>query len=389
MSLREGFTTGSAATAAAMAAFGRLIGLNISDAVDCPLPPFTEAPGVAPHPSGHLRIPLEAVELDGETATAAVVKDGGDDPDATHRARIEAKVALLDAARVIPQAGEILVPGSPLLLLRGGSGVGRVTLPGLPVAVGEPAINPVPRRQIQVGLGEFAVQRDYQGGVQVTLSVRDGELIARKTLNQRLGILGGISILGTHGTVRPYSHDAWKASILEGLNVAKAVGCSRVFLSTGRRSERLLQDIFPLDREQAFVQVADFAEFSLHSAVKTGFCDIVWGCFFGKLVKLAQGLGHTHAHAAPLEMDLLAGWCAKAASGGTLGSTSQLTRAIAACTTANQALEFILPRPDADAILRALALRAKCVAETFAPGAQVSLILFSMNDDARKELIRV
>ncbi len=389
MSLREGFTTGSAATAAAMAAFGRLIGLSISDAVDCPLPPFTEAPGLAPLPSGYLRIPLERVELDGETATAAVIKDGGDDPDATHRARIEAKAVLIDAARTSPQAGEILVPGFPPLLLRAGSGVGRATLPGLPVAVGEPAVNPVPRRQIQVGLREFAAQGGYEGGVQITLSVRDGELIARKTLNPRLGILGGISILGTHGTVRPYSHDAWKASILEGLNVAKAVGCPRVFLSTGRRSERLLQDMFPLDREQAFVQVADFAEFSLNSAVETGFCDIVWGCFFGKLVKLAQGLGHTHAHAARLEMELLARWCAEAATGDTLGGICELTRAVAACTTANQALEFILPRPDADAILRALALRAKCATESFAPGAQVNLILFSMNDDVRKELIRV
>ena len=123
--------------------------------------------------------------------------------------------------------------------------------------------------------------------------------------------------------------------------------------------------------------------------METGFCDIVWGCFFGKLVKLAQGLGHTHAHAARLEMELLARWCAEAATGDTLGGICELTRAVAACTTANQALEFILPRPDADAILRALALRAKCATESFAPGAQVNLILFSMNDDVRKELIRV
>lgn len=386
MRLREGFSTGSAAAAAAMAAFGRLVGVNISGAVHCPLPPFAEAPGGKLLPSGHLRIPLESIDLDdGGTATAAVIKDGGDDPDATHRARIEANVTLINAARIHPRAGEILVPGSPPLLLRGGSGVGRATLPGLPVAVGEPAINPVPRRQIQAGLREVAVQGGYEGGVQVTLSVRDGELIARKTLNPRLGILGGISILGTQGTVRPYSHDAWKASILEGLSVAKAVDCPRVFLSTGRRSERLLQGIFPLDREQAFVQVADFAEFSLHSAVEAGFCDIVWGCFFGKLVKLAQGLGYTHAHSAPLEMELLARWCAEAAAGDTRG----LESAITACTTAGQALEFILPRPDADAILRALALRAKRAAESFAPGSQLSLILFSMNDDLCKELIRV
>lgn len=387
MSLREGFTTGSAATAAAMAAFGGLLGLSFPDAVDCPLPPFRETPDAPPLPAGRLSIPVETAALCGETATATVIKDGGDDPDATHRARIEANVELLDPALAVPAGEEleILMPGPLPLLLRGGPGVGRVTLPGLPVAVGEPAINPVPRRQIQAGLREVAARCGYRGGARVTLSVHDGESIARKTLNPRLGILGGISILGTHGTVRPYSHDAWKASILEGLNVARAVGCPRVFLSTGRRSERLLQDLFPLDREQAFIQVADFAEFSLHSAVETGFHTLVWGCFFGKLVKLAQGLGHTHAHAAPLEMEQLARWCADAAS----GDTRELTRAVAACTTANQALEFILPRPDADDMLRALALRAKAVAESFAPGAHVDMILFSMDDDKRKELMRV
>ena len=256
MSLREGFTTGSAGTAAAMAAFGRLLGLEFPAAVDCPLPPFAETPGEPPTAAGRLNIPLAAVTLSDGRATAAVIKDGGDDPDATHRARIEAEAELLAPADAAPGGGEILVPGFPLLLLRGGPGVGRVTLPGLPVAVGEPAINPVPRRQIQAGLREVAALRGYKGGVRVTLSVPDGENIARRTLNPRLGITGGISILGTHGTVRPYSHDAWKASILEGLSVARAVNCPRVFLSTGRRSERLLQNIFPLDREQAFVQPA-------------------------------------------------------------------------------------------------------------------------------------
>ena len=385
MSLREGFTTGSAATAAAMAAFGRLLGLEFPAAVDCPLPPFAETPGEPPTAAGRLNIPLAAVTLSDGRATAAVIKDGGDDPDATHRARIEAEAELLAPADAAPGGGEILVPGFPLLLLRGGPGVGRVTLPGLPVAVGEPAINPVPRRQIQAGLREVAALRGYKGGVRVTLSVPDGENIARRTLNPRLGITGGISILGTHGTVRPYSHDAWKASILEGLSVARAVNCPRVFLSTGRRSERLLQNIFPLDREQAFVQVADFAEFSLRSAVDAGFRDIVWGCFFGKLVKLAQGLWHTHAHAAPLEMERLARWCAEAAAGDARG----LESAIASCTTAGQALDLLLHRPDADALLRAPALRAKRVVESFAPGARIELFLLSMNDDTGRELIRL
>ena len=385
MALREGFTTGSAATAAAMAAFARLLGAEVQEFVSCPLPPFEETDDGLLFPAGRLDIPISSVMLHekNNSVRALVIKDGGDDPDATHQAGIEAEVALCPAEHLLPHEGEIFLPGPPPLVLRGGRGIGRVTLPGLPVAVGEPAINPVPRKQILAGLKEVAAQYACKAGLVVTLSVPNGESIARKTLNPRLGILGGISILGTHGTVRPYSHDAWKASILEGLSVAQAVNCPRILLTTGRRSERLLNGLFPHEREQAFVQVADFAEFSLRSAVESGFRDIIWGCFFGKLVKLAQGQGHTHAHSAPLDMNSLALWCAESAS----QDASDLKRAIAACTTANQALDLILPRPDAMKILHSLAQKAKHVAESFAPGASVRLYLFSLDDD--KELLHL
>ena len=381
MSLREGYTTGSSATAAAMAAFALLLGVRLPDSIDCPLPPFKD--NETRHNKRHL-IPLHSLEMRDNCARAVVIKDGGDDPDATHRAPIIAEVALLDADSMQPREGEIFLPAPLPVILAGGEGVGRATLPGLPVAVGEPAINPVPRRQIQEGLREIAMQYGYTGGLKVTISVQDGAKIATKTLNPRLGIVDGISILGTQGTVRPYSNEAWMASILEGLSVARAVGCPRVFLTTGRRSERLLQEQFP-DRAQAYIQVADFAEYSLRSAVETGFTEIIWGCFFGKLVKLAQGLGHTHAHSAPLEMDKLAAWCAEAGD----DFPPELMAQISACTTANQALSYIQPRSDAEKILHFIALKAKATAESFAPDARITMMLFSMDPAEHKELVRL
>jgi len=204
------------------------------------------------------------------------------------------------------------------IIIKGGPGVGRVTLPGLPVPVGQAAVNPVPRQQITLALQAWERQRGNvpngaQAGTQeghtaltVFVSVPEGAQLAQKTFNPRLGIEGGISILGTQGTVRPFSHAAWKATIEQGLSVAAATGCRSICLTTGRRSERLLMERNPLLPARCFVQVADFAKFSLHAAGLLGFERIVWGCFFGKLVKLAQGHAYTHAQNATLDMQALA-----------------------------------------------------------------------------------
>jgi cobalt-precorrin-5B (C1)-methyltransferase len=251
-----------------------------------------------------------------------VIKDAGDDPDATNRARISC-LAVIDPS----------IPGG--LHIEGGRGVGRVTLPGLPVPVGQAAINPVPRDQIGQAAREAIAEAGYAGSASLLVEVEDGEAMAAKTLNPRLGIVGGISILGTQGIVKPFSLDAWKATIDSGLDVARAAGLTVAAFSTGRRSERLLMARRPEVPGLAFVQAADFFAYSLQKAAGLGFSEIVWGCFFGKLVKMAQGLAYTHAHEAPTDFGLLA----KLA--GESGADEGVCRELLTANTARHALELI------------------------------------------------
>jgi len=242
--LREGFTTGTAAAAAAKAALIMLIQGRSISSIDVPLPR-----------EGRLLVPLAHVVTRGDRAEALVIKDGGDDPDVTHRARIRAIVH------------RVITAGQTRVVIRGGSGVGRVTKPGLPVPVGEAAINPAPRRQIEAAILEALEETGEHGEIVVTIEVDDGESIALKTLNPRLGILGGISILGTRGTVKPFSNKAYKDTITMSLDVARAQGLSRVALATGGKSERLLRDLRPELPDPSWIQVGDFFAFSLREAV--------------------------------------------------------------------------------------------------------------------------
>lgn len=365
--LREGFTTGTAATAAALAALALLLKGSATPTVATPLPPVTGgsprawldvpvalcAPGPAPELSGH------PVPGGAPCAHARVRKDGGDDPDATTGALITASVFL---------QGEARAPG---ITLEGGPGVGRVTLPGLPVAVGRAAINPGPQAQLRFAL-ENALAAHAGGAprrtaLTVVLSVPGGGELARHTLNPRLGIVGGISILGTQGTVRPYSHAAWRATVAQGLSVARATGCRTLCLSTGRRSEVLLMRRYPEEPPQAFIQAADFARFSLAAAGELAPERLVWGCFFGKLAKLAQGLEYTHAREAPLDMDALAALSA--------GAGAACAPAIARCVTAAHALELLLADPAGDAAIAAVGAKAQATARRFA-GRPVRIHLF-------------
>ena len=426
--LREGFTTGSAATAAALAALRLLLTGKAPTAVAIPLPPFTNGKERA-----RLTVPVEACSLmradsrtaapsaasagmqrgstsartldssagsspaahgtppattaDARTAdcstppiptadtsnpffhaaawpaaTALVIKDGGDDPDATAHARI--RVCLSAALH----HGDSTTPVH--VTLEGGAGVGRVTLPGLPMPVGQPAINPAPREQITRAVQMECRARALCGEIRVIISVEDGETLARQTMNARLGIVGGISILGTQGIVKPFSHSAWQASVLQGLRVARAVQCRSICLSTGRRSEKLLMALRPNLPEPAFVQAADFAGFSLRAAGELGFTDIVWGCFFGKLVKLAQGLEYTHAHTAALDIPLLTRLAAEAGM--------EDIAALGQCITANHALEHLLAHTAGPAVIRRLGGMAQANAQAFA-GRPVSLILFHLD----------
>lgn len=221
------------------------------------------------------------------------------------------------------------------LLIVGGRGVGRVTKPGLAVAPGEPAINPVPRRMIAAAVDEALAGREIP--VRVEIFVPEGERLAEKTLNRRLGIIGGISILGTTGIVRPLSHDAYIASVRSALSVAAASGLDTVVLTTGRRSERLAQARWPDWPEEAFIQMGDFFKDALTAAVSNGLKAVILAVFFGKAVKMASGAAQTHASRSRLALSRLAEW--------TLSATGdqQLADEVAGANTARHAFDLVHP----------------------------------------------
>ncbi len=349
--LREGFTTGTAAAGAAKAAAMLLLSGELLEIVDVPLPG-----------GGRLALPVAEARLEGETAYAAVIKDGGDDPDATHGAAIGCRV------RRCPEAGEGGVA------VTGGPGVGWVTLPGLPVAVGRAAINPAPLAQIRAAVAEAAARAGQAGGLRAEVTVPGGEAMARKTLNPRLGIVGGISILGTSGIVRPFSHAAWEASIAEALDVARALAHDTVGFSTGRRSEALLRRQLPELAETACVQAADCLAFALGAAAGRGFRDIAWACYPGKLVKMAQGLANTHAHQGDMDFSALAGWCREA------GWPEAACRAAGAANTARHAFELAKGAPARAALAQVLAGEALGHMRRFAgPGPRLRLFVFDFD----------
>lgn len=281
-----------------------------------PLPPFASGRALA--------VPIEQTGGGDESlAFAEVRKDGGDDPDATHGMLIRA---------------DIFAGGKPGVEIDGGKGIGRVTLPGLAIAPGRAAINPVPRAQIWEGLRRIC---GTPPPLRILISAPEGEERARKTMNARLGIVGGISILGTQGIVRPYSNAAWLGGLAEAFSVARAAGIARLCLATGRRSAALLAGIYPELPKLAFVVAGDFVAESLRLA--KGFDKIAWGCYFGKLIKICQGLDNTHAHQASLDMEFLAEMADMPG--------------LAHCLTAQAALEYLLP--DRRGCLRRLVALAK------------------------------
>ncbi|MDJ0854087.1 MAG: cobalt-precorrin-5B (C(1))-methyltransferase CbiD [Desulfobacterales bacterium] len=338
--LRSGFTTGTAAAAAVKGALRLLIDGRAPDAVHIAF--LTE---------GGVTIPLERVERLAENkAICTVIKDAGDDPDVTHRAEIGAEVELVARA---PSSG-----GPVELRIEGGEGVGTVTKPGLEVPPGSPAINPGPRRMIRAAVDAVLTGRGRAFDVRVRIFVPRGEILARKTLNARLGILGGISILGTTGIVRPMSHAAYTATIRSALSVAAASGRSTAVLTTGRRSERFAQAALPDLAAESFVQIGDYFRFALEAAAALELKTIVLAVFFGKALKMAQGIPHTHAARAALVLERLAEWTRKATGDDALVQT------ISDANTARQAFEILKHR--APLVLDAVARRIVHAALNFA-----------------------
>jgi cobalt-precorrin-5B (C1)-methyltransferase len=304
--LRTGWTTGTCSAAAAKAASIALSSGVTPEDVDTPLPTGERT-----------RLAVDSYDMQAGRATAVVVKDAGDDPDVTHGARLTATVAWR------PEIG---------IELDGGVGVGVVTKPGLGLEVGGPAINPVPRAQIAQAVGE-AIDLATRG-VRVVISVPDGERMARKTTNGRLGILGGISILGTTGIVRPFSTASWRASVMQAVDVLAAQGERTVVLSTGGRTEKAAMALYPDLAAGCFVEVGDFTGAALRRAVDGGLTRVNFVGMVGKLTKLAAGVLMTHYTRSAVDRELLATVTAE------VGGASELVAQVGAANTARHAYEL-------------------------------------------------
>ncbi len=306
--LRTGFTTGACASAAAKAAVRALLSQALVDEVAISLPVGVDA-----------TFQITACDVGPDECRCAVIKDAGDDPDVTHGAEICATVRWAD---------------QPGVHLRGGTGVGTVTLPGLGLEVGGPAINPVPRRMIIQTVTAEAGSRLAERGIEVEISVPRGEELARKTLNGRLGILGGISILGTTGIVRPWSTASWRASVEQAIDVAAANGQPHIVLTTGGRSEKYAMALLRLP-DMAFVEMGIFTGHALNRCVERGIERVTLAGMIGKFSKLAQGHFQTHVAGNQVDPVFLADLALKC------GADSVLLEQIRGANTARHVQELM------------------------------------------------
>ena len=307
--LRTGWTTGTCAAAAAKAAASALASGRLQTRVDVKLPGKGR--------ERRVEFDVERCDLGGSWAEAVVIKDAGDDPDVTDGAHLTARVSWLERQG---------------LELDRGDGVGSVTNPGLGLPVGGPAINAVPQRMISYSVEE--VLNPDERGVRVVISVPGGEKMAEKTTNARLGIVGGISILGTTGIVRPFSTAAWAASVVQAIDVMGAQGHKTFVLSTGGLTEKAAMRLLPDLEEVNFVEVGDFTGQAIKKAVENG----LERCFFvgmaGKISKLAAGVMMTHWTRSKVDNDLLAEITLEA------GGSTNLVEEVKGANTARHAYEL-------------------------------------------------
>ena len=316
--LRSGYTTGACAAAAAKAATLFLMrnsecGMRNAGTIEHVEIPFPDGSRI------QFKVQSSKFKREGSrsVAEATVIKDAGDDPDVTHGAEIVATV----------QSSEFGVQSAvcPEIMIKGGKGVGSVTKPGLAVPMGEAAINPVPRKMIREAVREAILEfgvppiKTFEGrlrsmlgekkpnsefripNLEVTISVPAGEELAKKTLNHRLGIIGGISILGTTGIVRPVSAEAWTATITASMDVAQAMGHSVVVLSSGRTSEKAHMRKFHFP-DESYVMMGDYIEFALVAAKQHGFREIHLCAQWAKMVKTAMSMPQTHVRHGALDV---------------------------------------------------------------------------------------
>ena len=337
--LRRGWTTGACATAAAKAAFTALLTGEFPDPVEITLPGGQT-----------VAFALAVNRKDNGTATAGVIKDAGDDPDVTHGALVLATVRQGAAGSGVQ--------------FKAGSGVGTVTLPGLPVPPGEPAINPVPRKMMKAAIAEVASALGGTSDVEIEISIPHGEEMAAKTLNARLGIVGGLSILGTTGVVIPYSCAAWIASIHNGIDVARATGLTHVAGATGRTSEAAVKAFYDLP-ETALLDMGDFVGGTLKYLRTRPVPRVTIAGGIAKITKLAQGMLDLHSARGRVELGALAE-VARAC-----GGSEELARRIVGANTTPEA--FALAAGEGIQLGDAVAERAWDVAAEVLAGAPTEL----------------
>ncbi|MCV0373267.1 MAG: cobalt-precorrin-5B (C(1))-methyltransferase [Nitrosarchaeum sp.] len=277
--LRTGYTTGTSATAAAKASLLSIIQKQKILEIDVKLPK-----------GNMIKIPIHSCEFDEEKARCSVIKDGGDDPDVTHGAEIIVDLSFTDKVNEIE--------------IDGGEGVGVVTKPGLGLEINKPAINPVPKKMINENIRDVGKEILLKKGIRVVISVPKGRDLAPKTDNPRIGILNGISILGTSGIVIPFSTASYAASIRQNIDVSIAMGNDTVVLTTGGRSEDFAKKIVDLP-DHCFVQMGDFSGYTMQQCAKKGIKKAYVVGFIGKLAKMAAGVKQTHVKGSKVDMNFL------------------------------------------------------------------------------------
>ena len=311
-SLRTGYTTGTCAAAATKAALSALVSGNKLPKVNVSLPK-----------DKHIVIDIAWIKfVDERSVTASVIKDGGDDPDVTNGAEIWSTVSLLESSNKI--------------MIDGGIGVGRVTKPGLGLEIGKAAINPTPLKMINQAIDEVLGELKHRYGVSVIISVPKGEQIAKKTDNPRLGIIGGISILGTTGIVIPYSTASFAASIRQSIDVSRAMDSDSVILTTGGRSEDFARSIYGNSiADHAYIQIGDFIGFAIKQCALKKIKKAYVVGFIGKLTKMAMGIKQTHVKGSHVDMNFLAEMASRC------GADSELVNKIMLANTARHAGELV------------------------------------------------
>jgi cobalt-precorrin-5B (C1)-methyltransferase len=322
--LRTGWTTGTCSSVAAKACALLLVDGAAPDEVEVALV----------RGAGRARLPVHSCErLGPDRARAVVVKDAGDDPDVTHGAHVTVTLTLHRRAASTDGggAGAEAATGAGIAFVAG-EGVGTVTRTGLGLDVGGPAVNAGPRKQIAAALSDVVdLERD---GATVEISVPGGDAMAQKTSNPRLGIVGGISILGTSGIVRPFSSAAWRASVGQAIDVMHAQGMGTAVLTTGGRSERFARRLLPELDPVCFIEVGDFIGYALKKARTLGLDEVVMVGMAGKLTKVAAGELMTHSARSSVDPAFLADLTRA------VGGPAEVAREVGTVRTARHAFEL-------------------------------------------------